>query len=588
MAKTPGYLVEPDLDGASYGTLVYDISGDRWNIEAEPAVRELAKRVFPGCESRRSKTALSFPATRRAAGDLNWFLLRFPLTVSAEDRERLAGHREKAVAHALRREGNQRLSPIAEPARFRGELLPFQAEGIAFLLANERALLADDMGLGKTVEALSALAHHDAFPAIVVTPANVQRQWARMADQFLDLGASRRGLGELCYQIRGLKPGPLPAHPIYLIHYGLLAAWRERLVDLDARAVVFDEIQELRHTGTYKYSAASALAGTPTYCWGLSGTPVYNYGNEIWSVLNIIEYHCLGDFDSFSREWCTGYGQKKVAAPEVLGDYLRREGLMLRRRKRDVLSQLPPKRRAVVAIDHDEDQYATLIAEAVKVAKAYQAIGNWHERGEAMRFMGTESRRACGVAKAEHAASFVASLLEAGERVLVYAHHHQVQDILGEKLAAFRPHRISGRETQKEKDRAVQSFAQGDTNLMQMSLRSTAGLDGLQSRGTCIVFAELDWSPAIHSQAEDRVHRVGVARDLAELPCYYLTMNGGYDSIVLEALGLKIGQFIGIMGDEWETEDDRLVQAKAAERHLTGIVEMLQRQNVASAIEVSA
>ncbi len=576
---TPLYLTAPDLDGTTYGKLTYDPKGDRWVIDAEPAVRELAKRVFPGCEGREE---LRFPATRRATGDLNWLLLRFPLAVSAEDRIRLAGEREKAIEHALRRDGNQQLAPVVPLATFRGELLPFQAEGVAFLMANERTLLADDMGLGKTVQALAAIAQARAFPVVVVAPANVQRQWERMAGRFLAPEVQSSGVGSLCYRLRGLKPEPLPAVPIYLVHYGLLAAWRDVLVELGAKVVIFDEAQELRHRGTQKYTAASDLARTAQYAWGLSGTPVYGYGAEIWSVLNILEYHCLGDFDSFTKEWCTGYGEKTVAKPAVLGDYLRREGLMLRRRKSSVQSQLPPKRRAIVAIDHDETLYAKLIAQAAALARRYDTIHTWQGRGEAAREMAQQSRQACGISKAEHASAFVAGLLDAGERVLLYAHHHQVQEILAEGLERFRPRRISGLETQRQKDEAIKAFDRGDTNLVQMSMRSTAGLDGLQVRGTCVVFAELDWSPAVHSQAEDRIHRVGVSEDLVELPCYYLTMSQGYDSIVLEALGLKMGQFVGIMGDEWETDEERLLQQQAVEGHLAKVVAMLRREPVAS------
>ena len=81
--------------------------------------------------------------------------------------------------------------------------------------------------------------------------------------------------------------------------------------------------------------------------YGLSGTPIYNRGGEIWNVVNILDYHFLGDYESFTREWCYGYGNAVVAKPDVLGSYLKREGMMLRRTKAEVLSELPPKRRLV-------------------------------------------------------------------------------------------------------------------------------------------------------------------------------------------------------------------------------------------------
>jgi len=135
--------------------------------------------------------------------------------------------------------------------------------------------------------------------------------------------------------IRGTKKAEgLPRAHIYVIHYLLLRAWRAVLRDMGIKRVIFDEIQELRHAGTEKYSAASEIASLAEDVIGLSGTPIYNYGGEIWNVLNIIEYHCLGDWDSFTREWCNGYGNDTVRDSAMLGAYLRREGLMLRRKRK--------------------------------------------------------------------------------------------------------------------------------------------------------------------------------------------------------------------------------------------------------------
>ena len=148
---------------------------------------------------------------------------------------------------------------------------------------------------------------------------------------------------------------------IYIVHYLLLRGWKTALPQIDFEAVVFDEIQELRHSGTEKYSAASLLAEKAPRVWGLSGTPIYNRGGEIWNVINILDFHALGDWESFTREWCYGYGNQIVAKPELLGEKLREEGLMLRRTKRDVLRELPPKRRLVMPVDSDDAVYRRLM-----------------------------------------------------------------------------------------------------------------------------------------------------------------------------------------------------------------------------------
>jgi SNF2 family DNA or RNA helicase len=565
----PLYLAEPTVTGRSNGTVQWDEATQQYILRAAPQVLQFAKRVFPGCTATKRMNLLQeirFAGTRRMVGELNWLLLRYPMEIACP--ERFGADREKAIQHALRREEKQTLAPVATPAGFSGTLYPYQAEGVAYLAANERALLADAMGLGKTVTALAALAHVGAWPVVVVCPPNVLRQWERMSAAFLSPAPT-------VYISRGLTPPKeLPNASLYLIHYGLLAAWKSTLLGADPRAVVFDEVQELRNTGTMKYTAASYLAGEVQYCWGLSGTPIYNYGAEMWSVLNILDYHCLGDFDSFSREWCDGYGKQRVRQPEVLGEYLRREGLMIRRRKEDVQTQLPPKRRVVWTVDHDEACYDRLAATAKDLAGRYADIRNWQEKGQTGRLIETYARLATGVSKAPYVAAFVRGLVEAGERPLVYAWHHDVHDTISEYLQVTAA-RLTGKETETQKEEARRRFIAGDAAVLQLSLRTAAGLDGLQEAGTCVVFAELDWSPAIHAQCEDRLHRIGATAE--SILCYYCVAATGTDETIQDALGIKVGQFVGLMGDHAESHEDRMLAQRAATEHLGRIIERLQQ-----------
>ena len=580
----PKYLLEPDApDTHSYGVVEYR---DRhYHVHAEPSVLQLVKRMFPGSKSRDG--VVTFPDTRRAVGDLNWLLLRFPMEIKCSTK--FHSDRNRAIDHAIRRETNHNVAPVTDPAGFVGQLMPFQADGVAFLKANERTLLADDMGLGKTVQALASLSETGAFPAVVVCTPNLCRQWRDMAHAFL---APRQPEHELfskpveCHILRGLKPYALPPASIYIIHYGILRAWRHQLRDLNPGAVIFDEVQELRYPNTEKYSAASLVAESARYVWALSGTPVYNLGGEIWSVLNIVDYHCLGDFDSFTREWCCAYGSKQLRKPEVLGDYLKREGLMIRRRKEDVQSQLPPKRRVVMSINHDDALYDRMIQPALKLARDYAGITGWHERGQALREIDTQARQATGISKAPYVAAFVRGLLEAGERVLLYAWHHGVHETLMRDLADYKPAKLTGAESPAQKDEAKRRFISGETPVIILSLRTTAGIDGLQDVGTCCVFAELDWSPAVHSQCEDRLHRIGISADLESILCYYLVADTGTDEVMQEALGLKIGQFIGLMGDTATTEQDKADALRAAEKHIDRVVDRLRsRAHVKSTAE---
>ena len=566
----PPYLRYADAPaGRTYGTLSYNRRSRCWVVKGDPSVTEMCKRLFPGSAGSKRGEA-RFPAHRRTAGELCWLMMRFPLTVKMADLPLWDKAVAEARAYAVRQEQAARMPSRMTPPEgsFTGELMAFQQEGLAFLLQHDRCLLADEMGLGKTVQALSWLASTGLFPALVIPPAHLTRNWQEETARFLRIG----GAPPRVHVIRGLKPYDLPEADVYVMHYLLLRGWKEALPTLPFRAVIFDEIQELRHTGTEKYSAASLLSESCEHVIGLSGTPIYNKGGEIWNVINILDYHFLGDWESFSREWCYGYGNAVVVKPDLLGAYLKREGLMLRRTKQEVLKELPPKRRLVQELDWNDKVYARLMEPILPELLRWRSDGTLTASARAMleEQISQRARQATGVAKAPYVCQFVRALLEGGEKVLLFAHHHEVMDIYKKELHAFAPGFITGRETSAMKDRAVERFMTGKTDLVCISLRAASGLN-LQ-RATCVVFGELDWSPAVHSQAEDRAHRIGQEDSLL---CYYLVSPQGSDAAMQEALGLKVSQFVGLMGDTPVSAREAADAASQARRHVERLVQEL-------------
>lgn len=569
--QPPAYLRDGGEPWHVYGTLSYNRRAKCWTIRGEPCVTELAKRLFPGSGGQRRGEA-RFTAHRRVVGEVNWLMLRYPLTIRESDRARWTQALEDARAYARQRAEAAKLPAIVEPpeAFFAGELRIFQKKGLAWLLANPRGLLADEMGLGKTVQALAWLATTRALPLLLIVPPHLIRNWEREIARFLRLEDGVR-----VHAIHGLKPYDLPQADIYIVHYLLLRGWKKVLPELGMRSVIFDEIQELRHAGTEKYSAASLIADACERVIGLSGTPIYNKGGEIWNVINILDFHFLGDWESFTREWCYGYGNAIVAKPDLLGDHLRREGLMFRRTKAEVLTELPPKRRLVQEIDADDAVYRRLMLPVLdKLFRLQNEELTASQRAMMEEQVSQEERQATGIAKAPFVAAFVRALLEGGERVLLFAHHHAVMDVYQKELRAFQPVFITGRENTDQKDVAAQAFQSGQSELCCISLRSAAGLN-LQ-RASCVVFGELDWSPAVHSQAEDRAHRMGQPDSLL---CYYLVSPRGSDQDMQEALGLKVSQFLGIMGDAPLGPAQLEQQETQARAHIRSLVSRLTPQS---------
>ena len=347
------------------------------------------------------------------------------------------------------------------------------------------------------------------------------------------------------------------------------------LPDAGWRTVIFDEMQELRRAGTEKYSAASLLSSACEHVIGLSGTPIYNNGGEIWNVVNILDFHFLGDWESFTREWCYGYNNNIVAKPELLGEYLRTEGLMLRRTKargaHRAAAQAPPgagdrlgrrastarlmralwREAAAAATTKRRPSERALIEDADLLRRERQATG-------------VRQGAVCGGVRARAAGGRREG---AAVRASSQGDGHLQKGAEGLSSRASSP---AARRTRRRTRRWWRSCG-AKTDLCVISLRSASGLN-LQ-RATCVVFGELDWSPAVHSQAEDRAHRIGQQDSLL---CYYLVSPKGSDQEMQQALGLKVSQFVALMGDKTPTQDETWAQQSEARAHIHALVERLR------------
>lgn len=580
----PALLQRPDERGA-IARLTYanaeeteNGGGPRWKLTGSPSVILLAKRLFSGALSRKNDS-VTWPAVPAMFEDLLMLQHRYPIEIGVSAREVWNDQYEEIVLGYEARLGIERES--GQPTgggNFRGTLMPFQEIGVRFLIGSRKSLLADEMGLGKTPQALAFLDRIDDWPAVIVAQAHVQRHWERKIEEFLDCvpsGAPLAQKGRLTYSVlRGTKPSAsTPKADIYLVHYLVLRSWDGWLKARGVRTVIFDEAQELRHPGTAKYAACRLLARSAANVVGLSGTPIYNRGLEIYNVLNTLNRGCLGTKKEFQESWCSWGSPEIVEDPGMLGQYLTDRRLILRRRKEDVLTDLPPKRRVTEPIDADNETFANLVKEARTLAKSAMTIRDPFDRARMEAEAISGARMATGVAKAPAIVLFLRGLLEAEEPTLVFLHHHAVIDTVLDALDEFNPACITGRESLAQKEKSQQRFVAGDTNLCIIGLRAATGLDGLQARARVVVFGELDWSPAVHRQAEDRAHRHGQTDSVI---CYYLTTDIGTDPFVMQTLNVKESQYLGLMQDRVETDEDRQTAETVAKEHMEGVLRMLR------------
>jgi len=244
----------------------------------------------------------------------------------------------------------------------------------------------------------------------------------------------------------------------------------------------------------------------------------------------------------------------------------------LRRRKEEVLSELPPKRRTIQEVAKNDNLYIKLITKSVELAEQIPLAPDMDK--SMLLLMAVEnSRKATGIAKSQHVAEFVKLILETGEPCLLFAYHHDVMALYEKYLKKFNPLFITGLENKEQKQENIDYFMNGHTNLLIINLRTTAGLN-LQ-RARCVIFGELDWSPAVHTQAEDRVHRIGQKDSVL---AYYLVTDTISDIEISACLKLKQQQFTGLMLDKKETESEKYISQVEAQKFMWNIVNKLRKK----------
>jgi len=481
-----------------------------WYIAAEPHVTMRLKRILPRTDQDRRGHVIIADSPAVCA-DLAWAFARWPMRMDTATANRLHEQADQHTADQAR--VAEILAGRAQPRRRRPPAIPprrYQLDAAELALTTGRLLLADDVGLGKTLSSALVLREPEALPALVVTLTHLPGQWQAELNRFFPWLRCHIVTSSQPYDPARRRGAEGRSPDVLIMNYHKLAGWADVLAG-QVRTVIFDEVQELRRDGTRKYTAAGRVADGARYVIGNSATPVYNYGGEIFNILDVLAPGALGTREEFHREWCgedrpTHPHDRKVAVrnPAALGGWLRDEGLLLRRTRAEVGRELPDTVVITQPVDLDTATFSAAAADSVELARRLvERTGDPRQLFRVASDLDWRLRRATGLAKAGYVAAFVKMLVESGEQVVLYGWHRDVYDLWLDALAETRPALYTGSETPAQKQAAKQRFLAGDARVLIMSLRSGAGLDGLQGVAHVAVFGEIDWSPEIHTQCLD-------------------------------------------------------------------------------------
>lgn len=529
MTRTYGVYDFAPAPGRARGT---------WGLLLEPAVAVRAKRIFTRARHDRSGQIV-ITDTDDVARDIEWLMERYPLRPNRPEAEqhlkaRAAAHRETMAAVArVTTSAGARLNLPRTPQKTPRD---YQLAAVELLRARGRLLLTDDLGLGKTFTGLLNLVHEDALPALVVPPTHLPRRWmTELSEAFPWLTVH---LAKKTSPTQAFLDGDHP--DVLIVPYSRLDGWRHHL-DGWAASVVFDEVQELRRgVETNKGAAAAQVSKDASFVLGLTATPVYNYAGEIWQIFNIIAPGVLGTQHEFVREWVSHFHQRHMAVsdPAALGSFLREEGVMLGRTRADVGRELPKTIKSPQLVESNPEALERIAGDAKALARLIlDTSADGRDRWRASGDLDWKMREATGIGKAPYVAEFVKLILESEQKVVLFGWHRAVYDIWLDALRTYKPVMYTGTESPAQKAKAEDAFVNGDARVLIMSLRSGAGVDGLQKATNVVVFGELDWSPQVHEQAIGRVRRDGMGD--APPVAYFLHSAEGSDPTILETLNIK-------------------------------------------------
>jgi SWI/SNF-related matrix-associated actin-dependent regulator of chromatin subfamily A-like protein 1 len=522
--------------------------------EAKPVPR--SARVF----NRDAAWGVAVPADPALAKDLAGFVTDHP-DVRLDDRARdlldeiVEEHERASETVALSYAEDAELRDLA----LGGELHPFQRAGVRYALARRRTFIADEQGLGKTVQALATLEADDAFPAIVVCPASMKLTWEREAGIWLP----NRAVAVLDGRTDATWSAATEQAEILVLNYDILEAHLRRLLDHAPRALVLDESHYVKNPRAGRTKAALELAaGLPEDALrlALTGTPILNRPDELIAQLRVLGR--LREFGSGAR---LSRRFRAAGADDRLHWNLRAV-CYVRRTKRQVLPQLPSKRHDTVPVllsnEHEyrlaeQDVIAWLQTLPLDLGTLDAKIAAALRAEQLVRLNNLRQLAAQG--KLPTALAWIADFLESGEPLVVFAEHIATQKAVLERFpdAAH----ILGADSTQARQRAVDAFQRDDgPQLIVCSMRAAS--QGITlTRASNVAFLELDWTPARHDQAEDRLHRIG--QDSA-VTAWYLLAPETIDETMAELLQRK-RSLIDAVTDGRVQDQERLVDAVVRE-----------------------
>lgn len=435
--------------------------------------------------------------------------------------------------------------------------LGYQKAGIAYAINHKNCLIADEMGLGKTIQAIGLI---NAIPEIkkvlIICPASLKLNWKREIEKWL-----------VSPTLVEIANGEMPNANIIIVNYDIVKKHETALKSIAWDLMICDESHYLKNPKAQRTQIILGYKDKLPIQSGrkifLTGTPILNRPIELHPILRAMQVEFAKSWKYYAVRYCAGsesrwgWDVSGSSNTEELGEKLR-STIMIRREKSQVLKELPEKTHQLISIAPNgaaaqikkeqkaysemEEQTKELKAEVLKLRKENKTDTEEYRKAvQKMRSASMASfteisklRHETAIKKIPYVSEMVINAIESEKNIVVFAHHTDVLDGIIEEVrkANFTAEKIDGSVSIEKRQQIVDDFQNGKINVFVGSIKA-AGVGITLTKASHVIFAELDWTPATITQAEDRCHRIGQENNVL---VQHIVFDGSIDAMLAKKL----------------------------------------------------
>ena len=444
--------------------------------------------------------------------------------------------------------------------KFLQALYDFQKDGIKFGIERKgRILLADEMGVGKTVQAIGiALMYKEEWPVLIICPSSLKFVWRDEILKWIpDINDDKINIQIFKSSKDYFKCGV----KIYIMSYDLTVKLEDKITEKNFKFIIADEAHYMKSPDAKRTKCLMPIIKRSKRVILITGTPILAKPVELYPLLTMLRPDLFHNFKEFGNRYCDpkrnffGMDWTGSSNPKELNYILRH--IMIRRLKKEVMNQLPPKKRQKVEIQTDPKvikQIQAINLSSEKIIEKINELNNSQINPNLVNYVNPEKPEdnnenllnlfnkvynLSAEAKISGVKEYIHYLIDNKCKFLIFAHHMKMLDGIEEEVKKLKVDyiRIDGKVKLEKRQEYVYKYQHDETCLVAI-LSITACYTGITlTAASTVVFSELHMTPAVMIQAEDRAHRIGQEHECVNI--HYLYGPDTIDEVLFRMLNQK-------------------------------------------------